>query len=394
MNQNPQLLQNFYKENSIYTHGNEVTFGSNDETVCGVEEINKKIQKLDFRDAKVTLSVVDCQASSSGGFIILVVGTLSNKGEAPRKFVQTFFLAEQQKGIFFVLNDVFRYLDVKSSVTSSPILESTRNEESARPQQEQIESELKPKEIKTVQVQASNLSSESNSSSLPKENIENQSNKAGGISTKSSNSQQPAVSIANNAPPPKKETINSPELVNKVLPSPLEEKIIPTGPKLWSNIAATASEIPSTTPPVAPIKKTTPPPNQTQTQKSNSQKEEKIHPGNALFVSNVPFNATEEQVRTAFLKFGGVQSVSIIQNKGYVFLELVSVEAAQKAIQSGKDGELVIDGRKLSVEERKPKKEGAFKERRDDRGTRNQRGEDRRNDKRTPNGKSSRGPNN
>jgi hypothetical protein len=62
----------------------------------------------------VTLSVVDCQASQSGGIIVVVVGYLSNNGENPRKFVQTFFLAEQSKG-YFVLNDIFRYIEEHKS---------------------------------------------------------------------------------------------------------------------------------------------------------------------------------------------------------------------------------------------------------------------------------------
>jgi len=38
---------------------------------------------------------------------------MSNKGEAWRKFVQTFFLAEQPNG-YFVLNDIFRFLKEES----------------------------------------------------------------------------------------------------------------------------------------------------------------------------------------------------------------------------------------------------------------------------------------
>jgi hypothetical protein len=34
---------------------------------------------------------------------------MSNRGEPWRKFVQTFFLAEQPNG-YFVLNDIFRFL--------------------------------------------------------------------------------------------------------------------------------------------------------------------------------------------------------------------------------------------------------------------------------------------
>jgi len=44
-----------------------------------------------------------------------VIGEMSNQGEPWKKFVQTFFLAEQPNG-YFVLNDIFRFLkeDVES----------------------------------------------------------------------------------------------------------------------------------------------------------------------------------------------------------------------------------------------------------------------------------------
>lgn len=52
---------------------------------------------------------VDAQSSANGGIIIQVIGEMSNQGEPWRKFVQTFFLAEQPNG-YFVLNDIFRFL--------------------------------------------------------------------------------------------------------------------------------------------------------------------------------------------------------------------------------------------------------------------------------------------
>lgn len=52
---------------------------------------------------------MDAQSSANGGIIIQVIGEMSNKGQAWKKFVQTFFLAEQPNG-YFVLNDIFRFL--------------------------------------------------------------------------------------------------------------------------------------------------------------------------------------------------------------------------------------------------------------------------------------------
>ncbi len=55
------------------------------------------------------VSQVDSQLSLDGGIVILVLGEMSNKGDASHKFAQTIVLAEQPNG-YYVLNDIFRYL--------------------------------------------------------------------------------------------------------------------------------------------------------------------------------------------------------------------------------------------------------------------------------------------
>lgn len=81
LNQNPQSLFHFYKDNSVFTHGNEDL--NEEETVYGKEAIGKKIFSLGYQDCKVSLSVVDSQVSVDGGVIITVIGAISNKGETP-----------------------------------------------------------------------------------------------------------------------------------------------------------------------------------------------------------------------------------------------------------------------------------------------------------------------
>lgn len=53
---------------------------------------------------------MDSQDSFNGGVVVLVTGYLTAKDSLRRKFTQTFFLAPQDIG-YFVLNDVFRYVD-------------------------------------------------------------------------------------------------------------------------------------------------------------------------------------------------------------------------------------------------------------------------------------------
>lgn len=52
---------------------------------------------------------MDCQASFDN-IVIQVIGEISNKSAPHRKFVQTFVLAQQPNG-YYVLNDIFRYIN-------------------------------------------------------------------------------------------------------------------------------------------------------------------------------------------------------------------------------------------------------------------------------------------
>ena len=99
---------------------------------------------LGFENCKVYIHSVDAQASAAGGIIIQVIGQMSNRGEAWRKFVQTFFLAEQPTG-YFVLNDVFRFLK-EESVEDEGVegVEGEEQEEEVQPQpvEEPVEPEV------------------------------------------------------------------------------------------------------------------------------------------------------------------------------------------------------------------------------------------------------------
>lgn len=59
---------------------------------------------------RADLKFVDAQESYNGGVIVLVTGFMVNDDDSRRGFTQTFFLAPQDKG-YFVLNDIFRYVE-------------------------------------------------------------------------------------------------------------------------------------------------------------------------------------------------------------------------------------------------------------------------------------------
>ena len=76
-----------------------------------------------------------------------------------------------------------------------------------------------------------------------------------------------------------------------------------------------------------------------------------------IFVGNLSFHTTENDIRSAFEKFGTVESVAIItdrdtgRSKGFGFVEM-NDEDATKAIAALSGSE--VDGRALTVNEATP----------------------------------------
>ena len=73
-----------------------------------------------------------------------------------------------------------------------------------------------------------------------------------------------------------------------------------------------------------------------------------------LYVGNLPYTTTENDLRELFASFGPVTEVRIIQNKGFGFVD-VPEERMQDAIEgtNAKD----FGGRTLTVNEAKPRTE-------------------------------------
>jgi len=78
--------------------------------------------------------------------------------------------------------------------------------------------------------------------------------------------------------------------------------------------------------------------------------------GNKLFVGNLSYMVSEEELKGAFSPFGTVVTVNIIQGKGFGFVEMDSPQAAQAA-KEGMNGK-ELDGRNLTVDEARPPREG------------------------------------
>ena len=82
---------------------------------------------------------------------------------------------------------------------------------------------------------------------------------------------------------------------------------------------------------------------------------------NKLFVGNLSFNTTENDLQDAFAAFGSVTETNLMMDRmtnrprGFAFVTMSSAEEAQKAIE-GKNGK-DMDGRALTVNVARPREE-------------------------------------
>mgnify|MGYP005854420091 CR=1 FL=1 len=73
---------------------------------------------------------------------------------------------------------------------------------------------------------------------------------------------------------------------------------------------------------------------------------------NKLYVGNLSYQTTEDELREAFSAYGNVLSVNIIGGRGFGFVEMETIEAAEHA----KDGlnETELGGRTIRVDDARP----------------------------------------
>nr|POF15442.1 putative g3bp-like protein [Quercus suber] len=145
LSRNPSKLYLFYNKRSQFVSGLE----TDKVAVCvGQRAIADRITDLEFQDCKVRVTNVDSQASDSN-IVIQVIGEISNKQQAHRKFTQTFVLAAQTNG-YFVLNDIFRYL-----IEEEPEAEPEQETQVAPPAEDAQQTATAPQEPVTTNAQES-----------------------------------------------------------------------------------------------------------------------------------------------------------------------------------------------------------------------------------------------
>nr|XP_043635786.1 nuclear transport factor 2-like [Erigeron canadensis] len=104
LQQQPESVHQFYTDSSTMIRVD----GESTDNASAIFQIHTLIQSLHF--SGIEIKTINALESWSEGIVVMVYGSVRSKNFSGwRKFVQTFFLAPQEKG-YFVMNDIFHFI--------------------------------------------------------------------------------------------------------------------------------------------------------------------------------------------------------------------------------------------------------------------------------------------
>ncbi|MCD6594646.1 RNA-binding protein [bacterium] len=74
--------------------------------------------------------------------------------------------------------------------------------------------------------------------------------------------------------------------------------------------------------------------------------------GSKVYVGNLNYATTEDDLRTLFSAYGSVTTVNVIEGRGFGFVEMSNSDEAEKAKEALNDTE--FKGRTIKVDEARP----------------------------------------
>ncbi|KAK9469633.1 hypothetical protein V1512DRAFT_14239 [Lipomyces arxii] len=340
MNKDPTRLHQFYTRRSIMCHGNE---GDVVKPLIGQQQINDKISELGLQDCKVLVSNVDSQPSASNGLVIQVLGEMSNRGSPSKKFVQTFFLAAQKAG-YYVLNDIFRFLeeDVGSEYEEEELVQI--EEPMAAPSSDGYTEKLTTPSIANIVHSVSPVPS---SDTPGPESIEQ--NEATIQEQFAAQNAEPAVFIEEEEKPAvpahaqESEVDEVPPIplspypaedaaVTKNAPAPAEAPAAPSGPVSWAALAASRSAAAAASAaPVTvhePVKTVSPVP------AKSVEETKKTVEYHSAYIKGVTDKVNDKALREALAQFGHLKHFEINRQKSCAFVDYADAAILKAALDA------------------------------------------------------------
>ncbi|KAL0742567.1 hypothetical protein Bca4012_084080 [Brassica carinata] len=356
LHQSPQHVHRFYQE--ISKLGRPEDNGTMSITST-LQAIDKKILALGDGVIGAEIATVDTQESYGGGFLLLVTGYLTGKDGVRRTFTQTFFLAPQERG-YFVLNDIFRYIDEATTVPGTQI------------------------PVNSIQVPVNIHQDPHAAQDIPEDFVqekyvqENHAVEQSDVLSKSINgpevftpTEEEQVSVTEDAPAPgivheapidvhkvgesdsrtgevPKRSYASIVMVMKENAAPMSASRTPTKVVEPKRQEDQATHVPLPTP---------------LSEKSDSRENVAVNgndqdneraPGPSIYLKGLPLDATPALLENEFQKFGLIRTngIQVRSQKGFCFgfVEFESASSVQTAIEASP---IILSGQKVVVEEKR-----------------------------------------
>ncbi|KAK1383529.1 ras GTPase-activating protein-binding protein 2-like [Heracleum sosnowskyi] len=348
LHSNPEVVYKFYQDISVISRPKPDGVMNSVTTMKG---INDKICSMDYKNYKVEINTADAQDSMKNGVILLVTGyltPLTGIDNLRRRFTQTFFLAPQDIG-YFVLNDVFRYIDENVPVDANTISVSGIADDPS------TSLTLEPEPSHVLDPPVINQEN-SHIEELP--HVETKTDDLKGNESESTK----AVPIPES--PPRENHISAaldPASCNAEEDAPKKSyaSIVSSHTKK-GNSGSVKMYVPTNSTKVAPPKTEKPSLNSisqdlapavsvSNAPASNNGRDE--GEGHSIYVKNLPLSVTPDKLEMEFKRFGPIKQggVQVRSNKGFCFgfVEFLDVNSMNNAIQASP---VTIGDREAAVE--------------------------------------------
>lgn len=353
MSRRPDHLHGFYGKQSQLVHSIE---GDLEAPICTtLETIHARILAMGYQGARIVVESIDAQASLNGGIFILTTGNMKLKNGATKRFVQSFFLAEQPSG-YYILNDCFRFVD------AAPTLAPAKEAVAAPIKKEAAAPKAEPAPVPT-EAPAKPLTEEK-----PKE----------------------ASPVKEKKPEPLREQPAPEKVAAKPQPAKKAEELKPTPvntvPSSWASLAAGRTELwqdgvvtkASATAPApsaaaatadkskdASVRRDQREQRPAAAKPSGDRRPPRSEPGRdgrparpdgekdysrSVFVGNVGSNANSAELRKVLEIAGTITKFDFNAAKGHAFVEYETAQMASAAT----NGKYQINGHTMNVEARRP----------------------------------------
>nr|XP_051215010.1 nuclear transport factor 2-like isoform X5 [Lolium perenne] len=365
LNSQPEDVHKFYHDES--TLGRPDSDGTLT-TVTTTDAINEYFLSTELKDCLIELENIDTQPSLAGGVFIVVTGFFTMRDTVKHRFTQSFFLAPQETGGYYVLNDVLRYVrEMPSPETNEAFVDHSNGNTQiapfpAEPEtsiKESLDPELPSAESVPVNCEVINPSAETtyvdveviNPSS---ENIAVNDEVMDPSVESISVNDKVKTSVGNQNSQIKNGITKIPEAA-PAPPASAHKDVIK---KSYASIVKTKNE--STQP--APVTKPIPRPKPTTKRAENVENSSSVpaktthaadtappndrnifdDQGYSIFVKNLPLDATVEIVEAEFRKFGAIKpcGIQVIHRESegfsFGFVEFESQQSMYAAIEAAK----------------------------------------------------------